>query len=154
MKTKKLRTIAQLLIIVGIVTFAACNKKNKTEYFKITVDEVTFEGVTLDGFRNIPAAIHVGDSIVLRLHGKIGPNQCYVFKDNDVVLSFGSNDAKKIIVDARGKQIDDGICDKKQGEAILDYELIIVIEEKDGPGVYTFYNENDPNTKVGEIIVK
>ena len=162
MKSKKIKTVAQLLIVVCLVAFAlstnSCNKKDKREIFRIKLDSITFEGVRDGyGFTYKPATITVEDSIVIRLYGKIGPNQCYVL-DRDPPVYFDSIDASKIICEPEGRKIDDGICMYKEGESFLDHIVIIVFKDpytdEPLPGVYAFYDYTDPDTKLLEIEVK
>jgi len=169
MYSKKIKTIAQLLTVVCLVAFAlstnSCKKLPKEEYFRIKIDSITYEGVTLDGFIYTPTAVRVDDSVVIRLHGYIGPNQCYVFDpEKDIVLYFPSfPESKKGIFEIFGKKIDNDTCIRGE-ESILNHVIILVFKEEDPedpdvgtttyPGVYTFYDYIDPDIKLLEITVR
>ena len=143
MKSKKLKTVTQLLIVVCFIAFASC-KKNKTEKpFKIKIDYIE---ITHDG-----AVAHVDDSISIRLHGYIGPNQCYKL----YYMPYFYEDPgypNRCIFEIYGiyEENENGYpCTPT--ESLLDYELKFVPET---PGTYTFYDINDPDTKLGEVDVK
>ena len=120
MKSKKLKTFAQLLITVCLVTFTSCKKEKGEKPFKITIDdiEITFEA----------AVPHVGDSVSIRLHGYIGPNKCYRLYD---VLLFpdskgGSND---FIIEAYGIYEENKSGDPcMPEESLLNYEMKVIPE--------------------------
>ena len=144
MKSKKLKTVAQLLIVC-LIAFAACKKSEKVETFEIKIDyiEITFNG----------AVAHVDDSISIRLHGHIGPNQCYKL----AYLPYFYLDPKAQDTNRHIFEVYGIYEENKNGnpcaptESLLDHEIKVVFRE---PGIYTFYDINDPDTKLGEIDVK
>jgi len=131
MKSKNLKTAAQLLIVC-LIAFAAC-KKEKSDYFRITVNSISAPAIG----RCVP------DSIPIRLHGYIGPNKCHVFEEALFVLGAQNN----IIIDAYGKKVG-GTCGSE--ESFLDDVVYIFISN---PGIYTFYDYNKPDIELGKIEV-
>ena len=134
MDFKKLKTVAQLLIVVGLIAFAAC-KKTEYPYFSITIDRIT-----------MPDKVHVMDSFKIHLYGYIGPTQCYVF-DGVNFLTVETRAPNEIFLEAVGKQ---NTKDCGGGESLLDDEIVAWFKEL---GEFIFYDINKPDVELGRIVV-
>ena len=143
MKSKKIKTVAQLLIVVCLVAFASC-KKTEQKYFRITVDRISVPDIA----RCEP------DSIGIQLFGYIGPNKCHVF---DYAIVYRKSENKNnidgyysLIIEAYGEKINDGIC--REEDSLLDEIIYIFIPEED-KGEYTLYDYHAPDIELGKIEV-
>ena len=155
MNSKKFKTVAHLLIVVCLVAFASCNKKDKRDFFRIKIDSITFEGVKIDSEVIDVARVYVDDEVVIKLHGYIGPNKCYVHAEPPAIyVDFNAN---RISFDARGEKINTDTCIWGE-ESFLDYEVILIFKDPDTsqprPGVWTFYDFNNPDVQLLEIEVR
>jgi len=147
MKSKNLKTAAQLLVVC-LIAFAACKKGLTYEYFRIKIDEITVDGLLVDGEIHEYKWIYVGDSVVIRFHGVIGPNVCHEFGYFDLNVL---EQPTKIEVQAWGKKFDDGNCHLTLEKPLLD-DYVVVIPFKD-PGTYTFYDFLQPDVELLTIEV-
>jgi len=138
MKTEKLKTAAQLLIIVCIIAFVSC-KKERTKYIKVKIDRIE---ITHDG-----ASAHVDDSVSIRIYGTLEP--CYEF-DPYPLLYFNPSNENDVIIEAFGVKTNKENC-HMIGKTLFDYEGKIVFEK---PGVYTFHDILQPDVKLGEVEVR
>ena len=146
MKSKKLKTVAQLLIVVCLIAFASCKKFKTEKPFIITIDyiEITFDGA-------VPR-IDREDSISIRLHGVIGPDQCHKLYGFPLLYEDQKYpNTNRYIIEVYGiyEENENGNpCTLK--ESILDYEMVIFPET---PGTYTFYDYNKPEEELGSVVV-
>ena len=148
MYSKKIKTVAQLLIVVCLVVFASCKKTKSIELLDIVIDNMEIKGVTLDGDLSDVKynIVYVGDSVVIGFNGTIGPTKCYVLYDFILSRPF---EPTEIFVEAWGTIEDRDGC--KLEESLLNHTITVVFEAQ---GTYNFYDHNQSDKKLGEIIVK
>ena len=143
MYSKKLRTAAQLLIVVCLIGFASC-KKVEQKHFRIKVDSISVPDIA----RCEP------DSIGIQIFGYIGPNKCHVYDDYLVYRKSQNKDDivgyYSIILEVYGEKINDGVC--REAESLLDEIVYIFIKEED-KGEYTVYDYHQPDIELGKIVV-
>jgi len=146
MKTEKLKTAAQLLIIVCIIAFASC-KKDKEKPFDIMIDdiEIIFES----------AVARADDTIKFRLLGYIGPNQCYKLVEERTLF----------YPDPKGTEFDYifevfGIYEENKGmpcevrESLLDC-MIVIYPNQFEPGEYIFkVKRSDAFVEIKRLVIK
>ena len=150
MYSKKIKTVVQLLIIVGIVAFASCKKTSKTEYFRIAVDSMSIQGI-----------VHLDDSVSVFLYGYIGPTQCHVFANDKLFLPTKtiSESEYKVTIEAFGTQVD-GFCGPDSSFFSHEIKLYFTEEQQEngmssfGRGVYSFYDYFKPDVLLGKIEIK
>ena len=131
---KKLKTAAQLIIVVFIIAFASC-KKTEHPYFLTTINKIT-----------MPDTVHVLDSFKIRLYSHIGPSRCYVLGEVNFYW-IDTEGPYKIFITAFVKN-NGNDCGK--GESFVDDEIDYYF---DIPGKYTFYDLNKKNVELGRIVV-
>ena len=146
MKSKKLKTVAQLLIVVCIIAFASC-KKEKEKPFDITIDdiEIIFES----------AIARADDTIKFRLLGYIGPNQCYKLIEEGILFYRDRGNEFDYIFEALGiyEENKNGMpCDPK--ESLLDY-MIVIYPDQFKPGEYIFkVKRSDAFVEIKRLVIK
>ena len=151
MYSKKLKTAAQLLIVVclGVIAFvASCKKSEKDDIFPITIEsiDIIHEGARVHLSPSEETADK--DTVFIRLHGYIGPNQCCVlYRDPTLYTQPGTKN--KHIIEAEGiqnKPAEGTGC--KQEESLLDHTLRIWFTEEEGAGEHIFYTKD----KSGDMV--
>jgi len=131
---KKLKTAAQLMIVVCVIAFASC-KKTEYLYFSIIIDKIS-----------IPDTVHISDSFNVHLYGYIGPTKCYVFEGANF-LTIDTRAQNEIFIEAIGKQ---NTKDCGGGDSILDDEIVVWFKEL---GEFIFYDINKQDVELGRIVV-
>ena len=133
MYSKKLKTIAQLSIVVCLIAFASC-KKLELRFFQITVDSMSFPDT----------AFCTPDSVALHLYGYIGPNDCYQFFD----IHFYWLENDDVVIEVVGEKTKNKDCGG--GNSLLDHTFYLTFKY---PGKYTFYDINKSDVELGRIVV-
>ena len=150
MYSKKIKQVAQLLIVVclGVIVFvASCNKTEKSNTFPIMIESIE---IWYDG-----AQVHLSypeegiyDTVFVRLQGYIGPNECHELYDYPILYTQ-SGTKNKHIIEAWGIQTkpkDGSGC--IPNESRLNHVLKIFFTENEGAGEHIFYTEN----KSGDLV--
>jgi len=138
MNSKKLKTAAQLFIVVCIIAFASCTKPPKIDWFEITINDmqILVDDEVVDFIR-----IEKTDSFSIRIFGIIGPNDCYKLHSVYATLE----ELNVYVIQAIGiyEENKNGIpCDPV--EALLNHELRAALRDENGKilfdsnEIYTF----------------
>ena len=157
MYSKKIKQVAQLLIVVclGVIVFvASCNKTEKSNTFPIMIESIE---IWYDG-----AQVHLSypeegiyDTVFVRLQGYIGPNECHeLYYYPTLYTQQGTKN--KHIIEAWGIQTkpkDGSMC--IPNISYLDCIIGIFFTEDEGTGEHFFYTKNKSGNLVelGSVVV-
>jgi hypothetical protein len=146
MNSKKLKTAAQLLIVVCIMALASCSKGDKIEYVWIKVTDMHFENVSASGKAS------VDDTVSVYLSGSIGPTQCYVFDGISFPYEF-KDGVYTVVIEAWGIKENKDYCEPRESRLDdIEHKLTFRDQyEQPMPGTYIFYDHSNLNKELGRI---
>jgi hypothetical protein len=140
MNLKKLKKVAQLLLVVCIMALASCSKKDKTEYFMISPESM-----------DIQPKAKVDEDIPVYLYGSIGPNYCY--KLDGIRFPYMKSDSEEGVyfvgVEIWVAKENKDFCEGTELR-LEDKEFSINFEF---PGTYIFFDYNKNDVELGKIEV-
>ena len=135
MNLKKLKTAAQLFVVVCIIAFASCKKEQREKPFDIKIDRIEIWHES--------AVARADDTIKIRLYGYIGPNKCYKLYYDPLFYQEGNTNNYRIEAFGIYEANENGTpCNPV--ESLLDHELIFFPKAFE-PGWY-FLKVKIPNT--------